>query len=116
MFPTLSHLIEYITGVFIPLPFKTFGLFIALAFLAGSYFISKDLTQKNKSGVIPSSLKTVIKGRPTQPMEVIRTALIGLLIGFKAQSDCFFWNQFSEMELKSKDIEALKTSAEIRFP
>ncbi len=84
MFPTLSHLIEYITGVFIPLPFKTFGLFIALAFLAGSYFISKDLTQKNKSGVIPSSLKTVIKGRPTQSMEVIRTALIGLLIGFKA--------------------------------
>ena len=33
MFPTLSHLIEYITGIFIPLPFKTFGFFIALAIL-----------------------------------------------------------------------------------
>ena len=49
MFPTLSHLIEYIIGVFIPLPFKTFGLFIALAFLTGSYFISKDLTEKNEA-------------------------------------------------------------------
>lgn len=84
MFPTLSHLIEYIIGVFIPLPFKTFGLFIALAFLTGSYFISKDLTQKNKSGLIPSSLKTVIKGRPTNIVDVIRKALVGLLIGFKA--------------------------------
>ena len=63
---------------------KTFGLFIALAFLTGSYFISKDLTQKNKSGLIPSNLKTVIKGRPTNIVDVIRKALVGLLIGFKA--------------------------------
>ena len=49
MFPTLSHLIEYFTGVFIPLPFKTFGFFVAMAFLAASYFISKDLSEKNKA-------------------------------------------------------------------
>ena len=83
MFPTLSHLIEYLTGVFIPLPFKTFGFFIALAFLAGSYFISKDLTEKNDSGLIPSTKKKAIKGKPTETKDLIKHALTGLLIGFK---------------------------------
>ena len=83
MFPTLSHLIEYLTGVFIPLPFKTFGFFIALAFLAGSYFISKDLTEKNDSGIIPSTKKKVVKGKPTETKDLIKHALTGLLIGFK---------------------------------
>ena len=75
MFPTLSHLIEYITGIFIPLPFKTFGFFIALAFLAGSYFISKDLEEKNKSGVIPTTRKKALKGRPTNLQDFIKNSI-----------------------------------------
>ena len=83
MFPTLSHLIEYFTGVFIPLPFKTFGFFVAMAFLAGSYFISKDLSEKNLSGVIPTTRKKALKGRPTRLIDFIKNAITGLLIGFK---------------------------------
>jgi|TARA_B110000908_G_C10263741_1_gene461568 prolipoprotein diacylglyceryltransferase len=83
MFPTLSHLIEYITGIFIPLPFKTFGFFIALAFLAGSYFISKDLEEKNKSGVIPTTRKKALKGRPTNLQDFIKNSITAVLIGFK---------------------------------
>lgn len=83
MFPTLSHLIEYLTGVFIPLPFKTFGFFVAMAFLAGSYFISKDLTEKNLSGVIASTRKKTLKGRPTMLIDFIKNAVTGLIIGFK---------------------------------
>ncbi len=30
MFPTVSHFIEYLFGVQIPLPFNTFGVFVAL--------------------------------------------------------------------------------------
>ena len=83
MFPTLSHFIEFFTGVFIPLPFKTFGFFVAMAFLAGSYFISKDLSEKNLSGVIPTTQKKALKGRPTKLMDFIKNAMIGLLLGFK---------------------------------
>ena len=83
MFPTLSHLIEYFTGFFIPLPFKTFGFFIAMAFLAGSYFISKDLAEKNNAGLIPTTKKKVIKGKPTELKDIIRHTLVGLVIGFK---------------------------------
>ena len=83
MFPTLSHLIEYITGIFVPLPFKTFGFFIAMAFLAGSYFISRDLGEKNNAGIIPTSRKKAIKGKPKELIDIFKQALIGLLIGFK---------------------------------
>jgi len=83
MFPTLSHLIEYFTGIFIPLPFKTFGFFIALAFLAGSYFISKDLAEKNKSGIIPTTKRKVIKGKPTDVKDFLKHAATGLVLGFK---------------------------------
>ena len=83
MFPTLSHLIEYISGVFIPLPFKTFGFFIAMAFLAGSWFIAKDLTEKNNAGVIPTTRKKVVLGKPTSIKDFLRHALVGLVAGFK---------------------------------
>ncbi len=94
MFPTLSHLIEYITGVFIPLPFKTFGFFIAMGFLAGSYFIAKDLAEKNKAGIIPTTRKKVIKGRPTELKDIIRYTLVGLLIGFKGLFAYHNYNYF----------------------
>lgn len=83
MFPTLSHLIDYLTGIFIPLPFKTFGFFVAIAFLAGSYFISKDLAEKNAKGIIPNSTKKVVKGRPTTISDLIKQVFLGSIIGFK---------------------------------
>ena len=92
MFPTLSHLIEYFTGFFIPLPFKTFGFFIAMAFLAGSYFISKDLAEKNNAGLIPTTKKKVIKGKPTELKDIIRHTLVGLVIGFKG---LFAYNNYN---------------------
>ena len=37
------------------------------------------------------------------------------LSAFKDQSDCFFWNKFSEMKLQPKEIDSLKLSAEKIF-
>ena len=113
MFPTLSHLIEYLTGVFIPLPFKTFGFFVALAFLAGSYFISKDLSEKNLSGKIPTTKKNRIIGRPTSLKDWLSNALLGLFLGFKggfaySNYSYFINDTFSFLfSLKDRKLEPL---------
>ena len=52
MYPTISHLIEDLFGVYIPLPIQTFGFWVAIAFLAASYIIKIELQRKEKEGKI----------------------------------------------------------------
>ena len=42
MFPTVSHFLNYLFGIDVPLPFNTFGVFVALAFVAGYWAFSKN--------------------------------------------------------------------------
>ena len=55
MYPTISHLIEDIFGVYIPLPIQTFGLWVAVAFICAAYVIKLELERKEKSGLISST-------------------------------------------------------------
>ena len=52
MYPTISHLIEDLFGINIPLPIQTFGFWVAIAFLAASYVIKNELQRKEKEGKI----------------------------------------------------------------
>ena len=54
-----------------------------MAFLAGSWFIAKDLTEKNDAGIIPTTRKKVVVGKPTDIKDFLSHTLVGLVVGFK---------------------------------
>lgn len=83
MFPTVSHFLEYFLGINLPLPFNTFGVFVALAFVAGYWAFTKELKRKEALGVLHPVQKTIILGKPATVSELIMNALFGFLIGYK---------------------------------
>ena len=83
MFPTVSHFIEYLFGVQVPLPFNTFGVFVALAFIAGYWAFTKEFKRKEALGVIHPIKKTITIGKPASTFEIVSNAVFGFLIGYK---------------------------------
>ena len=83
MFPTVSHFLEYIFGVQIPLPFNTFGVFVALAFVAGYWAFTKELKRKEALGILHPIKKKVIVGRPATWSELATNGVFGFIVGYK---------------------------------
>lgn len=83
MFPTVSHFIEYLFGVQVPLPFNTFGVFVALAFIAGYWAFTKEFKRKEALGILHPVKKTVVVGMPATTAELIGNGVFGFLIGYK---------------------------------
>lgn len=83
MFPTVSHFLQYLFGINVPLPFNTFGVFVALAFVAGYWAFVKELKRKEALGLIKPHVKVETIGEGAQAGEIILNFLFGFLIGYK---------------------------------
>ena len=68
MYPTISHILEDLTGVYFPLPFPTFGCFVALSFWISSYFLKLELKRKEREGLLDFFMDK--KGNLVHPHEI----------------------------------------------
>lgn len=83
MFPTVSHFLNYLFGIDLPLPFNTFGVFVALAFVAGYWAFSQEAKRKEALGILKPIKRKVIVGEPASFWGMASNAFFGFLVGYK---------------------------------
>ncbi len=85
MYPTIHHALLDLTGL--DLPFlkllNSFGFFVALAFVFASWTLGMELRRKEGLGLLQPVTRKVTIGLPATPGELVWSALIGFLIGWK---------------------------------
>lgn len=62
---------------------NTFGLMVALSFIAAALVISKELKRKEKLGLLFPREEMIVVGKPATISELIVNAVIGFIFGYK---------------------------------
>jgi len=63
--------------------FYTFGIFVALAFIAAAYFLTRELKRKEKQGLLLPREETITTGKPASFLELFINGLVGFIFGYK---------------------------------
>lgn len=83
MYPRISDFINDVFGTNLNLPIQSYGFFLAMAFIAGAYFLHKELKRQQEMGFVSSTVKKTIIGKPAGVIELSLIFIISFVIGFK---------------------------------
>ena len=86
MYPDLSYLLHDIFGTSVDNAaslVKSFGLFLAIAFIGSAYVLYLELKRKAAEGILKPTPTVVIEGVPATMMQLLSNALLGFAMGFK---------------------------------
>ena len=96
MYPTLSDMIRDLLGLDIPLPFPTFGFFVALGFIVAAYFFTEEMKRKEANKLLFSRLVDVKIGEKATTWELISNGLLGFVVGFKFVEGVLHYSELVE--------------------
>lgn len=98
MYPSIYYAVKDLFGL--DLPFlkmvQSFGFFVAVAFLLAAYFWTLELKRKEKEGLLGSTTVKILKGAKATAAELITSAIIGFLIGYKVVFIILNFSAFTE--------------------
>lgn len=83
MFPTLGHLISYLTGATVTLGFPTFGFVVALSFLLAAWTLARELERMMTLGLLPRLTEKMEPRKPAGWSDYLLQGILGFLIGYK---------------------------------
>ena len=86
MYPDFSYILHALFGTQPDNAFsiiKTFGLLLAVAFLASAFILSLEMKRKTAEGVFKPYRTTLIEGEAPTVTFLISQALFGFIVGFK---------------------------------
>jgi phosphatidylglycerol---prolipoprotein diacylglyceryl transferase len=85
MYPNLYYVFFDIFGIDVPFLklINSFGFFVALAFIIGSWVLGKELKRKEEEGLMQAEKKTIEPGKPATPLQIAGNAFFGFLFGYK---------------------------------
>lgn len=93
MFPTVSHLFQYLFGVRVALPVQTFGCFLALAFVGAYYVFRSEFKRMEMAGRIHPFKKE--KKNNSLFQELVLYGILGFAIGYKLGGALFYRAAFA---------------------
>lgn len=87
MYPDFHELARYLFGIENPWPWlsilKVFGFLVALSFLGAAWTLTIELKRKEKQGLLAPGYSEIEVGHKLKTSELILSALIGFVIGYK---------------------------------
>lgn len=63
--------------------FYTFGIFVALGFIASAYFLTLELKRKEKQGLLQPREESITAGKPASFFDLIINGIVGFIFGYK---------------------------------
>lgn len=94
MYPTISHLIYDLFGIYIPLPIQTFGFWVAMAFLFASWTLTLELKRKEALGIMGATKKYELIGVKLNYSDLFFSFLWSFIIAFKLSEAFFNYSDF----------------------
>ncbi len=96
MYPRFSDLINGIFGTNIILPIQTYGFFVALAFIIAGWILYIELKRKERDNLILPQEVARIKGKPASVRELIITATVSFIAGYKIIGAFTMYSMFAD--------------------